>query len=119
MKSRRVALAWRRMYPHFRIGAGGLSRRRSTTTDAYNLVISSPKMAEVSRRPSPRTNKPSSIHTPLSLALRADAALHSIVLFKRRNHPRSNPTPPCMLTLTGLVLARALERELLHSTLFL
>ena len=44
-----------------------------------------PKMAEVSRRPSPRTNKNSSIHTPLSLELRADAALHLIVLFKMRN----------------------------------
>jgi hypothetical protein len=48
-------------------------------------LLSSPKMAEVSRRHFPRSNTTRSIHTPLSLGLRADAELHSVVLFKRCN----------------------------------
>jgi hypothetical protein len=68
-----------------------------------------PKMAEVSSRPSPRNNKPGSIHTPLSLALRADAALHSISFVQEAQHPRSNPPNPCMSTLPGLVLPICLE----------
>jgi len=76
-------------------------------------------MAEGSSRPSPRTNKSGSIHTLLSLALRADAALHSMSFVQEAKHPRSNPPNPCMSTLPGLVLPRALEREQLHSTLLL
>jgi hypothetical protein len=48
-------------------------------------LFRSPKMAEVSRRHFPRSNTPRSIHTPLSLGLRADAELHLVVLFNRRN----------------------------------
>ena len=83
---------WRRatqntaLLHEFRREANWLRSRISTALSSRNIKKGhSPKMALVSRSPSPRTNKPSSIHSPLSLTLRADAALHPIVLFKRHN----------------------------------
>jgi hypothetical protein len=86
---------------------------------APTINTDSPKMAEVSRRLFPRSNTPRSIHTPLSLGLRADTELHSIVLFKKRKSHAVVFHILALSTLPGLVLTDALERELLHNTLLL